>query len=379
MTQAKTVRVDLGSRSYDIVIGAGLIPDICAKLGPILTRRRVFVLSDETVWALHGARLCAPLEAEGLEVYVRCVPAGEASKNWTELTGALDWLLTAEAGRDDTLLAFGGGVVGDLAGLTAAMLKRGMPFVQIPTTLLAQVDSSVGGKTAINTRQGKNLIGAFYQPRLVVADLDILDTLAHRDVLAGYAEILKYGFIDDPNFLNWLETNGEAVVRLERAELAEAVATSCRAKARIVAQDEQESGLRALLNLGHTFGHAVEKLNGYGADVLHGEAVGMGMALALQYSARLGLISADEASRGCGLISKSGLQTALGCMPGGPYTAAALTKAMRQDKKARANNLPLILVKGLGHAFMHSEADMADVEAFLHEHLMQTPQMEISG
>lgn len=378
MTQTKTVRVELGSRSYEIEIGAGLLAQLPARLKPFLKRERVFVLSDATVWDLHGAALRAPLEAAGLSVNVRRIPAGEASKNWNELTGTLDWLLDGEAGRDDVLLAFGGGVVGDLTGLAASLLKRGMQFVQIPTTILAQVDSSVGGKTAINTTHGKNLIGAFYQPRLVLADLDVLATLPRREILAGYAEVLKYGFIDDPAFLDWLGDNGPAIVGLDPAPLAEAIAVSCEAKARIVAEDEQEGGVRALLNLGHTFGHAIEKLNNYTSDVLHGEAVGTGMALALRYSARLGLITPHEAETGCALIARSGLETDLYAMPGGPYTAPALADAMRQDKKARANNLPLILVKGLGHAFIHPNADMADVEAFLHDQLMTQTQLEPS-
>jgi 3-dehydroquinate synthase len=244
-----------------------------------------------------------------------------------------------------------------------------MKLVQMPTTLLAQVDSSVGGKTAVNTPQGKNLIGAFYQPDLVLADTDLLATLPQRERRAGYAEIIKYGLIDDPDFLTWLEDHGQDVLSLVPKAVAQAVAISCRAKARIVAEDEREGGVRALLNLGHTFGHTLEAANGYGPALLHGEAVGTGMALALKYSVRLGLMSREEADRGCGLIRAGGLETDLGRLAGGPYRTTDLIEAMRQDKKVRAGRLPLILATGLGKAFIHEDADLDDVAAFLSKEL----------
>lgn len=377
MTDFETVRVALGSRSYDIEVGSDSLKHLGDRLAPLLSRKRVFVLSDDTVFSLHGQSLKQCVKAAGLSLKIKCLPAGEATKSWQRLGETLDWLLQAQCGRDDVLIAFGGGVIGDLAGLAAALLKRGMKLVQIPTTLLAQVDSSVGGKTAINSEHGKNLIGAFYQPSLVLIDLDLLRTLPERQITAGYAEILKYGLIQDKDFLDWLSDHAEAVLALEPAALGRAVATSCRAKADIVALDEQEGGVRALLNLGHTFGHALEHLNGYGPQLLHGEAVGTGMALALLYSKRLGLINADQVSQGCALIRAGGLQADLSSLSGGPYEAAALTEAMRQDKKARGSHLPLILLKGLGEAFIYPQADLTDLEEFLRQELNQM-EMETS-
>lgn len=371
MTEPMTVRVALGARGYDILVGEGLLADLGEYLRPFVKRPRVFILSDETVWGLHGDTLEVGLKAVGFEPRVVTVGAGEGTKSWDQLGAVLDWLLDAGAGRDDVLVAFGGGVVGDLTGLAASLMKRGMSLVQVPTTLLAQVDSSVGGKTAVNTRHGKNLIGAFYQPKLVLADTALLKTLPDRERRAGYAEIVKYGLIDDPDFLDWLEVNGVRVLALEPDAIAEAVAVSCKSKARIVAQDEREGGVRALLNLGHTFGHTLEAANGYGGTLLHGEAVGTGMALALRYSVRAGLMTGQDAQRGCAVIAAGGLQTDLSKLDGGPYIAADLAEAMKQDKKVRAGRVPLILARGLGKAFIHPDADLSDVEAFLAEELQQ--------
>lgn len=368
----KTVRVELGTRAYDIIIGDGLLPKIGDWLSPLARRTRVFVLSDETVWGLHGAALQAGLKQADLSSDVMTVPAGEQTKNWDQLGDVLNWLIGAGAGRDDLLLAFGGGVVGDLTGLAAALMKRGMVLVQIPTTLLAQVDSSVGGKTAVNTSHGKNLIGAFYQPGLVLADTGLLATLPDRERRAGYAEIVKYGFIDDAGFVDWLGVNGEDVLALKPEAIAYAVALSCQSKARIVAQDEREGGVRALLNLGHTFGHTLEAANGYGPALLHGEAVGTGMALALRYSARLDLMEAEDASRACKILDAAGLQTNLAKLPGGPYVAADLADAMKQDKKSRGGKVPLILARGLGQSFIYPEADLNDVAEFLAQELKRS-------
>lgn len=372
LTEPTTVRVELGDRSYDILIGANLLAEAGRLLSPFVKQKRVFVLSDETVWALHGKTLQDGLARAGLTTLEKVLPAGEATKNWTLLGEAVDWLLENGAGRDDVLIAFGGGVIGDLTGLAASLLKRGMQFVQVPTTLLAQVDSSVGGKTAVNSRHGKNLVGAFYQPRLVLADTSILATLPDRERRAGYAEIIKYGLINDPAFIDWLAQSGSDVLALEPSAIAEAVAVSCRSKAAIVAQDEREGGVRALLNLGHTFGHALEAENGYGGDLLHGEAVGTGMVLALRYSAHLGLMSVEDAEKAAGLIAATGLTANLGALPGGPYAPAALVEAMRQDKKARAGSVPLILAKGLGEAFIYPDADLSDVQEFLQEELQKS-------
>ena len=372
ITEPNRVRVELDERSYDILIGGRLLARAGALMQPFLKQPRVFVLSDETVWALHGETLIAGMKAANVSVHEKVLPAGEGTKNWALLSAALDWLLQAGAGRDDVLIAFGGGVIGDLTGLAASLLKRGMQFIQVPTTLLAQVDSSVGGKTAVNSAHGKNLVGAFYQPRLVLADTDVLATLPERERRAGYAEILKYGLINDRRFFDWLMAHGENVLALEPAAIAEAVAVSCQAKADIVAQDEREGGVRALLNLGHTFGHALEAENGYRANLLHGEAVGTGMALALRYSARLGLMSVQDAEQGAAVIAASGLTAELTSLPGGPYRADALVTAMQQDKKARAGRVPLILAKGLGEAFIYPDADLSDVRAFLTEELQKS-------
>ena len=366
------VRVELDERSYDILIGAKLLAQAGAYLSEFVKQKRVFILSDETVWGLHGETLKAGLSASDIASVEKILPAGEGTKNWTELGDAIDWLLENGAGRDDVLIAFGGGVIGDLTGLAASLLKRGMQFVQIPTTLLAQVDSSVGGKTAVNARHGKNLVGAFYQPRLVLADTDVLSTLPDRERRAGYAEILKYGLINDRTFFDWLADHGNKVLALDPESIAEAVAISCRSKADIVAQDEREGGVRALLNLGHTFGHALEAENSYRANLLHGEAVGTGMVLALRYSARLGLMSREDAERGAAIIAESGLITELSNVPGGPYRADALVAAMQQDKKARAGRVPLILAKGLGEAFIYPDADLSDVQVFLQEELQKS-------
>lgn len=366
------VRVELGTRSYDIEIGAGLLGQAGSYLAPLTRQPRVFVLTDGTVGGIYAGPLEESLSKSGLQMRLKAVSGGEGSKSWAVLGEVLDWLLSEGAGRDDVLVALGGGIVGDLTGLAASLMKRGMTFVQIPTTLLAQVDSSVGGKTAVNAEQGKNLIGAFYQPALVLADTDVLSTLPERERLAGYAEVVKYALIDDPAFFDWLESHGSDVVGLEKAALAEAVAISCRAKARIVSEDERESGVRALLNLGHTFGHALEAVNGFRSSLLHGEAVAAGMALALGYSARQGLMSAEDAARAAALLEKSGLVTQLSRLPGGPYTSHALTEAMKQDKKVRAGRVPLILARGLGKAFIQPDADLADVGAFLEEELQRS-------
>lgn len=372
LSQPLTVRVDLSARSYDILIGDDLIARVGELIEPFVSQKRAFVISDETVWGLHGKALRQGLAATGIETLENVLPAGEGTKNWAQLGEALDWLLASGAGRDDVLIAFGGGVIGDLTGLAASLLKRGMKFVQLPTTLLAQVDSSVGGKTAVNSGHGKNLVGAFYQPQLVIADTGILKTLPDRERRAGYAEIIKYGLINDRAFIDWLATHGADVLALQPEAISEAVAVSCRSKAGIVAQDEREGGVRALLNLGHTFGHALEAANGYGPELLHGEAVGTGMVLALRYSAKLGLMSAADAELAAGLIAQSGLQTTLSALPGGPYPADALVEAMRQDKKARAGQVPLILAKGLGESFIYPNADLQDVQAFLQEELQKS-------
>lgn len=363
----QSVHVNLGARSYDIQIGAGLLASAADHIQPFLSRSRAFIVTDETVAALHLATLEASLGAAGITANTRTLPAGESTKSMGQLEALLGWLIGHGANRDDVLIALGGGVIGDLTGLAAALMKRGMKFVQIPTTLLAQVDSSVGGKTAINTAHGKNLVGTFYQPVLVLADTDVLRTLPEREKRAGYAEIIKYGLIDDAAFFDTLEKTGTDVIALKPDAIAKAVARSCRAKARIVAEDEREGGVRALLNLGHTFGHALEASNQFGPELLHGEAVGTGMALAMRYSARLGLMPAKDASRASTAISASGLITDIPHLSGGPYQANKLVDFMKQDKKARGSRLPLILARGIGDAIIYPDADLADLFDFLKE------------
>ncbi|MEO1474939.1 MAG: 3-dehydroquinate synthase [Pseudomonadota bacterium] len=365
--EQRYVRVDLGARSYDIEIGSGLVHRAGKRIATFASRPRVFIVTDETVAALHLAPLEADLSKAGLTPETFTLPGGESSKSFSNLERVLQWLLEAGAGRDDLLVAFGGGVIGDLTGFAASIMKRGMGLIQIPTTLLAQVDSSVGGKTAVNTAQGKNLVGTFYQPKLVIADTDVLKTLPEREKRAGYAEIIKYGLIDDAPFFEHLEQVGDRVLALDPEAISDAVARSCMAKARIVAQDEREGGVRALLNLGHTFGHAFEAANRYGSELLHGEAVGIGMALALRYSARQGLMPMEDAERARAVIDTSGLKTRMPDLDGGPYRPKALIEHMKQDKKVRGNRVPLILARGIGRSFIHPDADLADVEAFLEE------------
>ncbi len=369
MNAQRVVRVDLSGRGYDIAIGPGLIDragELCAKL---LAAPRVVIVSDEIVAPLYGAHLVASFKRAGVEAATITVPAGESSKEFTAFGRLMGELLDRRPDRKTTLVALGGGVVGDLAGFAAAVLLRGVDFIQVPTTLLAQVDSSVGGKTGINTRHGKNLVGSFYQPRLVLADTDVLDTLPRRELLAGYAEVAKYGLIDDPEFFAWCEQNGAAVLAGDAAKRTYAIEHSCLAKARIVAADERETtGLRALLNLGHTFGHALEAETGFGPDLLHGEAVGAGMAMAFDLSARLGLCSAADAERVRRHLSLVGLPVRLRSIGGDNrrnWDAARLIEHMRGDKKAEGGKLAFILARGIGKAFVSRNVDEAALRGLL--------------
>ena len=363
----RTVPVGLGARAYNVLVGPGLIDAAGGHIAPLLKRKRTAVVVDETVNRLHGARLQASLEAAGLTVDLIVVPPGEASKSFDGLADLIDRLLALALDRGDMLIAFGGGVVGDLAGFAAAIYKRGIDFVQIPTTLLAQVDSSVGGKTAIDTPRGKNLVGAFHQPRLVLADLDVLATLPDREMRAGYAEVIKYGLLGDFAFFEWLETHGPAVVAREPKALAHAVARSVEMKAEIVAEDEREAGRRALLNLGHTFGHALEAEMGFGEALLHGEAVAIGCAQAFRYSARLELVSSQDALRAERAIAAAGLPVRLDQLKAEPLPADRLIEHMGQDKKAEGGTLTLVLARGIGEAFTAKAVDPAPLREFLIE------------
>jgi len=359
------VPVGLGGRAYEVVIGPGLIDEAGSRIAPFLKRGRVAVVSDETVWDVHGARLTAALEAAGVAAHVVVVPPGEATKSFDGLADLTDRLLALQLDRGDLIVAFGGGVVGDLAGFAAAIYKRGIDFIQIPTTLLAQVDSSVGGKTAIDTPRGKNLVGAFHQPKLVLADLEVLASLPEREMRAGYAEVIKYGLLGDAGFFEWLEANGTKVLAREPEALAQAVARSVEMKAEIVAEDETERGRRALLNLGHTFGHALEAETGYGAALLHGEAVAAGQAIAFRYSAACGLCSGQDAVRAERAIAAAGLPTRLSEVVGHPFRAERLVQHMAQDKKAEAGRLTFILARSLGDAFVAKDVDARSVREFL--------------
>jgi len=359
------VPVALAGRPYDVLIDRGLIERAGALIRPLLKRPRVAVVADEVVHGLHGARLAAALGAAGVEAHPVVIAPGEAAKSFAGLERLCDALLALELDRGELVVAFGGGVVGDLAGFAAAILKRGVDFVQIPTTLLAQVDSSVGGKTAIDTPRGKNLIGAFHQPRLVLADLDVLASLPRRELVCGYAEVIKYGLLGDAGFFDWLDANAPAVLALDEAALSHAVRRSVEMKAEIVAEDEREAGRRALLNLGHTFAHALEAETGFGEALKHGEAVGLGCALAFRFSVELGLCPGQDAERAGRAIAAAGLPTRLGDMAGPPFCADALVAHMAQDKKAEGGELTFILARRIGETFVAKGVDAAAVREFL--------------
>jgi 3-dehydroquinate synthase len=363
------IPVSLAGRSYEVLVGRGLLEQVGLHASPFIRKPVLAVVADAAARGLHGARLEGAFAKVGRTVAWYDVAPGEGSKSWNSLARLTDWLLEQGVERGDHVFALGGGVVGDLTGFACAILKRGCGFVQLPTTLLAQVDSSVGGKTAINTAAGKNLIGAFHQPSLVLADLTTLETLPPRELRAGYAEVLKYGVLGDRNFFDWLAANGTAVLALEEGELEHAVATSVAAKARIVAQDERETtGVRALLNLGHTFGHALEAETGFSDRLLHGESVALGMVLAARYSARIGLMSDDEAEQVAVAVERAGLPGELATL-GLDCDGAVLTAHMLHDKKMDAGTLPFVLLRGVGDAFLAGNIDLADVAGFLDEQL----------
>jgi len=357
-----TVTVDLGPRRYDIIIGVDVLPRAGDLIAPHLKAPRLAIVTDETVKALHGQALQRALNDYKIEWVIR--PPGEDQKSFDGLQSVLDALFRAGFDRHDTVIAFGGGVIGDLTGFAASIYKRGCQFIQIPTTLLAQVDSSVGGKTAINSKYGKNLIGAFYQPKLVLADTSVLGTLPLRELKAGYAEVVKYGLLGDRGFFDWLEENGKDVLNLKPGAIAHAVAVSCKTKARIVAADERERGKRALLNLGHTFAHALEIEAGYSGDLLHGEAVSAGMEMAFEFSAQQGLCSDNDTAKVKAHFAKTELMSL-------PDVAPLLKNAdtflshMDQDKKNEGGALTLILARSIGNAFVQKDAPRGAVLTYL--------------
>ena len=369
-TGLKKVNVSLpGSpnlnRSYDIHIGSGLLESCASLISPLLKRDFVAIVTDENVAKSHLEGLTQTLDRAEITHVTKIMPPGEASKSFTGLETLMQWLLDNKVERQDMVIALGGGVIGDLTGFAAATLRRGVRFTQIPTTLLAQVDSSVGGKTGINVPQGKNLVGAFHQPSLVLADLDVLQTLPDREFRAGYAEIVKYAAICDRPFFDWLEDNLEALNNRNNDALSFAIAKSCQTKADIVAQDEKEHGARALLNLGHTFAHAYENLTGYSENLLHGEAVGLGIAQAVQLSDHLGICPEADAQALVKHLAKAGLPVSQADVKGGPFKATDLVNAMAQDKKVSQGVMTFILMKAIGEAFITNDVSATQLTAFL--------------
>ena len=364
-----TVPVNLGERSYDILIAPGLLARAGSLIAPHLKRPVTAIISDENVSNLHLATLQASLDAAGIAHSAIILPAGEATKSYANLALVCDKLLASGIERSDTILAFGGGVIGDLAGFAAAVVRRGINFIQIPTSLLAQVDSSVGGKTGINSPLGKNLVGAFHQPALVLADINLLDTLPPREFAAGYAEVAKYGLLGDASFFAWLEDNAARLKSGDQQARMHAVETSCLAKADVVARDERESGVRALLNLGHTFGHALEDATGYGDTLLHGEGVAIGMVMAFRFSEQLGLCPAGTADRVAAHLKAMDLPVSVNHIRQHLPEAGSLMEIMRQDKKSEGGRMVFILTRAIGEAFVARDVDETAVRAFLQSEL----------
>jgi len=362
------VPVALGARAYELVIGRGQLATLGARIKALRAAAKCVVVTDENVAQKHLAACQAALEAAGIASSPIMVAPGEGSKNYATFETVCEAIIAARIERNDLVVALGGGVIGDLAGFASASVRRGLDYVQVPTTLLAQVDSSVGGKTGINSRHGKNLVGAFHQPILVVADTALLDTLPQREFRAGYAEVAKYGLLADAAFFTWLEANWQEIFAGGAAR-EHAIAVCCRGKAGIVARDERETGERALLNLGHTFGHALEAGAGFSGRLLHGEAVALGMVLAFEFSARKGLIGEAEAARVRAHLAAVGLPTYLKDVPGGVPGIDALMDLIAQDKKVKRGKLTFILVRGIGQAFVENDVIAAEVRAFLADKL----------
>lgn len=361
------VTVSLGARTYDIHIGEGLLQEAGAQIAPLLSRPFTAIVTDENVARCHLATLQASLAAAGIKSVAIILPPGEKTKSFTALADVCEKLLAAGVERRDRIIAFGGGVIGDLTGFAASILRRGIDFIQIPTTLLAQVDSSVGGKTGINTSHGKNLIGAFQQPVKVLADTSLLATLPQRELAAGYAEVAKYGLLGDLPFFEWLESNAGLLMRGDSQARIHAIHKSCSAKAAIVAEDETEQGVRALLNLGHTFGHALESATGYSSRLLHGEGVAIGMVQAFRFSERLKHCKPGTADRVAAHLKSVGLPTHMGEIEGQLPPIADLVGIMRQDKKAQDGKLTFILARSIGEAFIARNVPDSEVIAFLQE------------
>ncbi len=361
----KTVTVDLGQRSYDILIGENLLDHAAGRILPHLKRNKTVVITDENVARHQLPRLEKSLTGAAIEFETIVLPAGEATKSFSQTEDLLEKLLSMRLERTDTIIAFGGGVIGDLVGFVASVYLRGINFIQIPTSLLAQVDSSVGGKTGINSKHGKNLVGAFHQPVLVLIDVTSLETLEHRHIIAGYAEVVKYGLINDPAFFYWLEQNGRALISGDRETRTTAIQKSCEAKAAVVAADEKESGMRALLNLGHTFGHALEAENGYNDKLFHGEAVAMGCVLAFQLSYKMGLCAKEDMVR----VKQHFDALLVNRITDFSFDVDNLLHHMKGDKKMSDGKLTFVLAKGIGSSFLSKDVNMEDVKSILKDAL----------
>ncbi|MEO1140402.1 MAG: 3-dehydroquinate synthase [Pseudomonadota bacterium] len=367
----EVVHVGLDDRAYDVHVGPGLLAQAGHLVKPLLRRPHVAIVTDDNVGALHLNKIVKGLEDNGISSVSLSLPAGEATKSWPHFERTVEWLLAEKIERNDVVIAFGGGVIGDLVGFAAAVLRRGVRFVQVPTSLLAQVDSSVGGKTGINAPQGKNLIGAFHQPSLVLADTDVLNTLTERDFLAGYGEVVKYGLLGDSAFFDWLESNGPTLSAGDMATRIRAVKRSVEMKAEIVIEDEKENGIRALLNLGHTFCHALEAATGYSDRLLHGEGVAIGCALAFELSARLGLCAQEEPSRVRAHLRNMKMKVDLSDIEGDLPDADGLLALMGQDKKVVDGQLRFVLARGIGDAFVATDVDTGCVKTLLEDALRQ--------
>jgi len=367
MDDAVKVKVGLGERAYDILIGHGLVEEAGTRIAALFGKIRAAIVTDRNVAAFHLEPLLASLRQSGIDAVPIILPAGERTKSFDALQEVVDAILAVRLERGDIVIALGGGVIGDLAGFASGIVRRGMRFVQMPTSLLAQVDSSVGGKTGINTPHGKNLVGLFHQPRLVLADIGTLDTLSPREFRAGYAEVAKYGLIDRPDFFAWLERNWREIFAGGPAR-TQAIAESCRAKADVVARDELETSDRALLNFGHTFGHALEAATGYdGERLVHGEGVAIGMVLAHRFSTHMNLASSDDAKRVAAHLAAVGLPTDIADIPGSLPGPERLLDYIRQDKKVARGALTFILTRGIGEAFIARDVPASEVLAFLRE------------
>ncbi len=373
-----SVPVELGQRRYDVLIGAGLLAHAAGLIGDRLEARKYGIVTDENLAKHHLAVLEAALGAAGRHAGTVVLPPGESTKSLAHLGAVTDRLIEMGLERGDLVIALGGGVIGDITGFAASIVRRGMRYVQIPTSLLAQVDSSVGGKTAINSQYGKNLIGAFHQPSLVIADTEVLSTLSPRERRAGYAEVVKYGLLGDKPFFEWLDVHWRSLFGNDPAVLAEAVERSVRAKAAIVARDETETGDRMLLNLGHTFGHALEAWAGYSSRLLHGEAVAIGMAQAFRFSEAQGLSAKGTAARVEAHLQGIGLPTRIADIQGPDRPDVdTLMKLMAQDKKVRAGQMTFILVRGIGDAFVTRDVDPVALHGFLATEVAACPSKSV--